>query len=420
MDNIDTGVYKNYRFGITSTSLVDDKLNISFLHKNKISDTNKMDIGEIIKDGKKQTWDVNSIELFRNNKEVDSTGNLKDNQDGQEYEISENLITSIDETLYMLLSKVKTGNGIKFITTEGDIDFCCYDVSNGVYVTQIISDETNKLKGDTFVFKINGDLSDDEAEDSLYELNKKNWYSSNNKFLTVSVEVRSSQRSKVINLTNIKDIEYIKTCEDVDEPEEESEKDYTNDDEKRKEAVEVTVEMLAKDKTLQAAFYTQPNFWQLLRVELEGGKAVGTGIVPTLNLVGRYADKSISDRLGDNFSVGGKVSFEPQESVSIRYYNKKGEPTDFILKSGEIYEGDYAVTVKRFSFDDDLTQKNKVLQNGSMGFKIIVKESTDQENIFLCDIIKIYYIENTSKSSTEENIYIRLLDSQGYNTKERK
>jgi len=67
--------------------------------------------------------------------------------------------------------------------------------------------------------------------------------------------------------------------------------------------------LILGDKKLQQAFYKAPSLWNLFLSELKGKKAPGTGIVPTLQLVGDYQNKKITEALGARFIPGKNIVF---------------------------------------------------------------------------------------------------------------
>jgi hypothetical protein len=67
--------------------------------------------------------------------------------------------------------------------------------------------------------------------------------------------------------------------------------------------------LILGDKKLQQAFYKAPSLWNLFLAELKDKKATGSGILPTLQLVGSYQNKKITEALGARFIPGKKVVF---------------------------------------------------------------------------------------------------------------
>jgi hypothetical protein len=170
-------------------------------------------------------------------------------------------------------------------------------------------------------------------------------------------------------------------------------------------------ELIAKDPLLKQAFYSQPSFMELLKAELTGKKAVGKGIMTTLNLVGNYKNKKFNEGLHADFKIGGKVLFVVNNLVEINYYDKKKKPAKFVLEKGNKYNA----KVRRPNSDDYYTK----LTNDPEGtpkdeFEIFVKKPTDKENVYLCDVFKIVNISNERKEYSKENVFITFLPSDGY------
>jgi hypothetical protein len=219
------------------------------------------------------------------------------------------------------------------------------------------------------------------------------------------VEGRSGDKTETFKITGVSDLKITQTCSsELDNDDEEGE-DYD---------AEKVLKMVLSDPDLKAAFYKQPTFWQAFKAELTGKEATGKGIIPTLDLIARYMDKKLTDKLGDGFKKKGSVSFIPLESVSIPYTNKKGGREYFELKKDIKYEGEFAVIVKGFSYEDVENRDYQVLENLSKGFRIIVKEKTETPNVFICDVEKLYSVKNEPKRAKEEDVQIRLMDSNGY------
>lgn len=69
------------------------------------------------------------------------------------------------------------------------------------------------------------------------------------------------------------------------------------------------LDYILSDPTLKKAFYSQPSFFELLKAEISGKKAVGKGIVPTLNIVRNYIHKKDVQVINSRFIPNQQVTF---------------------------------------------------------------------------------------------------------------
>ena len=72
---------------------------------------------------------------------------------------------------------------------------------------------------------------------------------------------------------------------------------------------------------MQKAFYSQPTFWQSFVGELTGKKPVGNGIITVLDIVKKYEDKKLMNKIGEGFSfkIGDIVKLIPMNPIFINY-----------------------------------------------------------------------------------------------------
>lgn len=171
------------------------------------------------------------------------------------------------------------------------------------------------------------------------------------------------------------------------------------------------LEMILSDPNLKKAFYSQPSFLELLKAEITGKQATGKGIVPTLNIVGNYLSKKTIKKLGDVFINNKIVLFQVDRNVRINYIEKNKSKVFNLEKLVT-----YSAKPKPHEIGDDDT---RVLREDPAGkprdaFEIIVKDKTEERNVYLCDINKIVKSENQIKRYKESNIRITFLPSQGY------
>ena len=181
------------------------------------------------------------------------------------------------------------------------------------------------------------------------------------------------------------------------------------DEDKLKSDGKVALDMILNDPTLRAAFYTQPTFLERLKAELTGKAATGTGIKPTLDLLNKYSDREIKEKLGTGFKDNKVALFEVLDDVIINY----GKNKEFRLDRGIKYNAKPREHV--------LTDKNtRVLREDPSGkpsdpFEIIVLTKGDEENTYLCKVNKIEKTENQVKRyPAPSKIRIKFFNSEGY------
>lgn len=162
--------------------------------------------------------------------------------------------------------------------------------------------------------------------------------------------------------------------------------------------------MILDDPLLQRAFYRKPGFWNLFVAEMNGKKAPGKGIFPTLQLLGSYGRGKLTEKLGAEFMQGKRVSFEAyNKPYTIRYEDKTFELGVGITETG---------VVRNYKIGDS----DYVIDNKTDMFKIYVKEKTEQQDVFKCELVK--YTMKTNQGMQEYpyqgDVYIRFKQSDGY------
>lgn len=156
------------------------------------------------------------------------------------------------------------------------------------------------------------------------------------------------------------------------------------------------MEAILSDPNLQQAFFKQPSFFNLFKAEMTGKRATGTGIITAINIVNNYMDKKETEKLGATFTQDKKVIFSPLREVSIAYQNKNAQSDKFVMVPTE----SYTANVKNKQLDD----VDRVLENLSDGFKVLVKEKTDQTDTFLCQVIKLVTVGKTKKEYPSKDL----------------
>jgi hypothetical protein len=410
MENIDKGTpYFGKLVFISFTSFNDSKLDLRVAN-----DTQKTEKPINSSNWAKLTLkNIEKIDVYRGDNLIDSTSDTKtqepeEKKDDAEQNLSDEAIDNINDLMRLMLDGLDDGKGLTLVMSNNEqVKLCCQSASNGTFILEPIGESSIELlsKFDSITIKIIP-VDDEDVDTDLLTANKELWSTTDNgQTVNIVVEGRSGDKTETFKITGVSDLKITQTCSsELDNDDEEGE-DYD---------AEKVLKMVLSDPDLKAAFYKQPTFWQAFKAELTGKEATGKGIIPTLDLIARYMDKKLTDKLGDGFKKKGSVSFIPLESVSIPYTNKKGGREYFELKKDIKYEGEFAVIVKGFSYEDVENRDYQVLENLSKGFRIIVKEKTETPNVFICDVEKLYSVKNEPKRAKEEDVQIRLMDSNGY------
>lgn len=389
MDCIDAGVNKNYRFFLVYTGLNGNKLQLSKVHK--IKEKDKLDD---VKSWKSENLnDVKNIELFRNDKLVDTVDKPQDDSatnkknDGD----FENDITN---TLGYFLSKVKEGKGVILkMTNNEELLFCCHSRANNTFTLEL-TDETklkDLAKWDSFIFTLNG--NPDNEEENLYELNKKVIRTKDDgKSFDILVKANSGKISKNVWITGILGFSVTASCESKEEDSEDDKKKRMEQDKLKRDG-EKAYEMILNDPNLRKAFYSQPNFWELFVAELKGKKATGHGIVPALKIINSYEVGSLESKLGGEFIPNKKISFKPLDTIKVPYKTVKKENKYYIFDSlgDEIYDA----IVKQRSLGENF-KVSGTLQKNSLGYQLeIISKDEKSADTFMCKVTMIVKNEQT-------------------------
>ena len=168
------------------------------------------------------------------------------------------------------------------------------------------------------------------------------------------------------------------------------------------------MQMILDNPDLKRAFYKHPNLWQLFKAEVNGKKAPGTGILPTLQFINKYSN---SKRI-DNFELNRPATYSPYNTPVDFHSGGK----NYSIKVGE----QKSARVREYSLD----AKNNftLLENKNDKIKISVKRKAnkleDVEDVYVCLISKGFTKSDGSiewvDGNNGRNIYIKFIDSDGY------
>ena len=418
MDNIDTGSTNiNYRYFMAFTSLDGDDLELRRVHKTKEADKlNNVKSWSLI-----TVKDITNIEIFRNNKLIDTIDPVSPTA---EKELAKNgktstnfgpdFINDVNNNLGIILEDLKVGKGLKVILNNTEVVFCCSGIGNGNYELELNKNKSipSLNKWDSFSLKINTD----EAEpDNIYELNK-DLIKTTDKGLTfdIKLKVRSGVNESEIWLTKIKGISVTVSCDDHSD----DELDKTKDDEivsdKLKTDAINAFEIITKDPTLKAAFYSQPTFWQAFVAQLKGEKPKSNSILPILDILDKYNLKNDeSSKFMMNFNVDKLAKFSLLKVIDVPYKtsDKTNDSKSFTTEKQDI-------TVRRYVVSGADKVLIKDLGDG-LFLRVLVKKEVEGEDTFECEL-EIGELDNkkwVNKTIGIIDANIQFFQSPGYNVK---
>jgi hypothetical protein len=187
-------------------------------------------------------------------------------------------------------------------------------------------------------------------------------------------------------------------------------------DKKTKELGKKAMEMIINDPQMKAAFFRQPSFWRLFVADMKGQTAVGKGILPTLDIVGKYMDKQTNKKLGTSAFINNKIAkFIILDDFELEYIDNNNEEKTYPIaantKSEATNTRENLWDEKMQIYKDFKILSNKKNENGiGVPFKIAVKKRTKNEDVFLCRFIGFF----NGRESFFDNIRIRFIQSNGY------
>jgi hypothetical protein len=188
------------------------------------------------------------------------------------------------------------------------------------------------------------------------------------------------------------------------------------DEKQLKKLGKKAMEAIINDPQMKAAFYRQPSFWRLFSAEMTGDRATGKGILPALDLVGKYMDKQTNKKVGSDAFKNNKIAkFIILDDINLTYQDNDGLDKTYPIGANTKSEA----TNTRENLWDDRMQiykdykilSNKKTDNGiGIPFKIAVKKRTKTQDVFICRFIGII----NNRESIADNVNIRFIQSNGY------
>jgi hypothetical protein len=420
IDNIDGSGNNDFRYLINYTSLKGDVIETRRVNKNTESD--------IIDDVKR--WkpfsftDVSDFQLIRDGKVIDRVEGLKGQSQNKNTTsgFDEDSINDITNSLIYLLDELQDGKGLVINLTKTNIGLCCVGRNSNDFTLEINENKSFRDldKWDSVNLTIKGN-SDDE---NLIELNKDILKTSDGgKTFDLVLIGRQGEKQGRIWIKGIKGFSITKSCESFDEEKDNKEKNDTELEGKGKEELRQDgkdiYDKILSDERMQKVFYSQPTFWQSFVAELKGEKPVGNGIISVLDIVNKYTNKQITDKIGEGFTdkIGAEVKLIPLKPIRIKYtLDKKNYYKD--INNIE------PIKIKNFK-DDEIPEKvlQRKLGGGNLRLRIIVLSKTDDPNIKKCSVSIGKYNKNTkefnslsgeSNGESNEEYYFKFLKSDGY------
>jgi hypothetical protein len=195
---------------------------------------------------------------------------------------------------------------------------------------------------------------------------------------------------------------------DVSEKRGETKKPKVKQGDELVDDAKVAYDIILNDPLLKKAFYKHPSLWNLFVAEMNGKKAPGTGIVPTLQFINKFKESGIDDDLDGVFVSGKPLLVSPKNVVDI-LYDEGGVKKNFSLDVGKKYK----IIARNYKLGDE----GKVLEDGNQKYKILVKENTPLKNVFLCDVIKYVTGKDGVEDFQQRDVNIEMFVSGGYNEK---
>jgi hypothetical protein len=408
MENIDKGTpYFGKLVFISFTSFNDSKLDLRVAN-----DTQKTEKPINSSNWAKLTLkNIEKIDVYRGDNLIDSTSDTKtqepeEKKDDAEQNLSDEAIDNINDLMRLMLDGLDDGKGLTLVMSNNEqVKLCCQSASNGTFVLETIGESSIELlsKFDSITIKIIP-VDDEDVDTDLLTANKELWSTTDNgKTVNIVVEGHSGDKTEKVKITGVSDLKIDQSCS--------SEEDEEGKDEGELDAKKIH-DIITGDAELRAAFYKRPSFWRSFKAEILGTKPTTTGYVVVKDLVDRYMDDKAAEKLGKNFLRKADIVFRPLEKIVIRY-TENGKNQAFVLNvNDEIEDVRYIRSQPSEGSNYNILLRNKDID-------ILVKEKSDRQNVYVCDVIKKYKEtvngkEVTKYSEPVKNISIEFIDSPGY------
>lgn len=416
MDNIDKGSTNiNNRYFMSQTSLNGDDLDLRKVNKktqaDKLNDIKSWDPISV--------KDLTNIEVFRDGQLVDTVDPMsptaektqKKTSDAGEVNVNPDFMDKVNNDLAIIMEQLEETKGINFIFSSGYVNFCCVDKTNTTFVLEVNKEENTTLvalnKWDYFIL----DLKGNPDTDNLYVKNKDIVSTSDGTTYNLKFKVSVGQISKEIELKKINGVSVLPDCQSSDEDRTEDQPEEQESEEEVLADANKALEMILSDPNLKDVFYKQPTFWERFKADLQGKKAQGTGIITTLNIINKYTEKRVQEKVGRGFKKNNQAKFIPMEPVSVKYRDDNN-----VIHTYDLPMAEDQIRVRRHEIDDVTQVLQKTIPNSPLSLRILVKDKTDEPNVKVCDV-QVGVVQNHRTfidKGTTPDVRIRFLDSDGY------
>lgn len=415
MDNIDAGSTNiNNRYFMSFTSLDGDDLDLRKV--NKVKNPEKLD--DIKSWDPITVKDLSNIEVFRDGKLIDTVDPMsptadkqqKKSGDAKDANVAPDFMDEVNNDLAIIIEQLDEKKGINFMFGNSFVNFCCVDKTNTTFVLEINKTENTTLpdlnKWDYFIL----DLQGDPDHDNLFLKNQGVVSTSDGKTYNLKFKVSVAQINKEILVKAITGVNVLPDCtsSSEDRPEDQGEDEQEND---VVADAEKALQMILNDPKLKDVFYKQPTFWERFKADLKNKKAQGTGLLATLDIVSKYTEKRVTNKIGKGFIKNNQAKFIPAEPVSVKYRDDND-----VIHTYDLPMVEDLIRVRRHEIDDVTQVLQKTIPNSPLSLRILVRDKTEDPNTKLCDV-QVGMIQNNrhfvEKGSTSD-VRIKFLNSDGY------
>ncbi len=423
MDNVDS----NDRLFMASTSLDGDDLDLRRI--DKIKDKDKLN--------NPTSWpritlkDISDIKVFRDGKLVDSVDPVgptaekqqKKGDDASEANVSPDFMDEVNNDLAIIIEQLTEGKGLNLMFNSGLVNFCCVDNTNSLFTLELNKGKNTTLpdlnKWDVFILPLQGDPDND----NLYVANKNIISTNDGITYNLKFKVKAGENNGEVIIKAISGVNVIPDCSSTEEDRPEDAEGEENPEETVLDAEKV-LRMIMSDEKLQDVFYKQPTFWKRFKAELSdrkansklnknSKKALGSGILgSTINMVSKYGDKAVEQKVGKGFIKNNQATFMPLEPVVVKYRDDKD-----VIHSYELPMVKDSIRVRRHELDDVTQVLQKTIPNSPLSLRILVKNKTEKPNVKMCDV-QVGIVQNNKHfvdKGTTPDVQIAFFESEGYN-----
>lgn len=406
LDSLDYGSPNlKYQFYLTTTSLDGDQLVLKKANKEK----------EMKKPTNVRGWKtevlkgVTKIDLIRDGHTIDSVDITKQKpepKDGKNEKVD--FMDEMENNLALIDEQVKQGSGLVLsMSNREELTMCCVSRTNNTIIFELVSETSidGLEKWDSFVYFVRKD-----AEGVYYRKSKDMIRTKDDgKSFSLMFKANSGTETKSVWLNGILGITVEDGCgkeQSSDSTPDRQERQLRNDGKK-------AMDLILNDPTLRKAFYQQPSLWKLFKGELKGKPAEGSGILPTIKLVGRYFDRVFRERMNASFIPHRIVTFRPVEYFTVPY-SRNGKKFDYAFNNVD-NEGYETVVMDRKLAENWRLKSRDTSQTVRYEVEIL-NRSEEYQDEFIVNMTIVVKEKTEVRRFTKENVKIDIIreTSQGY------